>query len=134
MLGGRPRGRKNNKTLKRELELERIRQRVFAAVDPIVDGQLAAARGISYLYRIDKDEKGKQKKPVLVTSRQELEAYLRGDFEGDDDSYYYITTERPETSAAHLLLDRAFGKVTQPIGGDKDSPIRIEGVQITFKK
>lgn len=113
MKGGRPKGRKNDKTLEKELAIARIKERVFNATDVLIDGQLTNARGVSYLYRVDKDAKGNDKKPELVTSQYEIEQYLSG--ETDEDSYYYITTTKPETSAAKELWDRALGKAPQAI-------------------
>lgn len=147
---GMKKGQKTKKTLEREIELQRIKQRVFAAVDVIVDGQLSAARGITYLYKIEKDKivgpKGgvsyKAKRPEIVTNQLEIESYLAGlidEGEADDpndpaSTYYYMTTEKPETSAAHLLLDRAFGKVTQAISGPDGGPIEVKTIEVSFKK
>lgn len=112
---GMPKGKKTRKTIEKEIAIARIKERVFNATDVLIDGQLNNARGVSYLYRIDKDSKGKNLKPELVTSQYEIEAYLSG--ESDEDSYYYITTEKPETSAARELWDRALGKAPQAITG-----------------
>jgi hypothetical protein len=45
-LGGRPLGRRNEKTLEREAQLERFRQRVFEAFDPLINAQISLARGV----------------------------------------------------------------------------------------
>jgi len=101
-------GAKYKKTIEKEIELAYIKERVSRAKDVLIDSQLSLARGLSYLYRIDKDEKGKNKKPELVTAQYEIEAYLSG--ETDEDSYYYITTIKPENNAIDSLLDRSVGK------------------------
>ena len=44
---GRPPGRKNNKTLEREVELARLRQRIYEATDVLIDAQLGTCRGRS---------------------------------------------------------------------------------------
>jgi len=140
--GGRPKGRKNNKTLERELALERIRQRVFEATDVLVNGQLTNARGVSYLYKIEKTKvigpKGgisyRAERPKLVTNEYEIENYLAGLIEeGDADdqndpaaTYYYITTEKPETPAAKELWDRALGKAPQAITGPDGGAVVVE--------
>jgi hypothetical protein len=112
-LGGRPPGRKNDATIARELRLERIKERVDEATDVLVNSQIALGRGLSFLYRIDKDAKGKDKKPELVTSQSEIEDYLAGNI--DEDSYYYITTERPDNQAINALFDRTHGKASQSV-------------------
>lgn len=112
-LGGRPLGRKNDTTLIREARLERIKERVNEATDVLVNSQLSLARGLSFLYRIDKDAKGSNKKPELVTHQYEIEAYLNGNV--DEDSYYYITTERPDNQAINALFDRTHGKASQSV-------------------
>lgn len=108
---GMPKGKKTRKTIQKEIELAYIKERVSRAKETIIDAQLSLARGLSYLYRIDKDAKGNNKKPELVTAQYEIEAYLSG--EADEDSYYYITTVRPENNAIDSLLDRTVGKPIQ---------------------
>lgn len=120
-LGGRPPGVKNSATLEKQLRLERIKERVNNATDVLVDAQLALARGLSYLYRIDKDEKGKNKPPILVTDQYEIESYLAGD--KYEDSYYYITTEKPDNQAINSLFDRTHGRASQSIEVKTDSNI-----------
>src|SRR5690348_11430955 len=85
-------GKKNKKTLERELVLAGFKQRVMQTVDHLFDSQLTLARGLSFLYKIEKefvstggvakngDKKGfwRPKKPVLVTSQAEIEEYLEG--------------------------------------------------------
>ena len=110
--GGRPFGRKNEATLVKELELQYIKDRVSKAKEKLLDAQISLAQGVSFLYRIDKDEKGKNKKPEIVTSQWEIESYLSG--EADSDSYYYITTQKPENNAIDSLLDRTVGKPKDP--------------------
>ena len=112
-LGGRRTGSKNKSTLEREAVLERIKQRVFAATDVLINAQLSIAQGVSYLYRVERDQDGKfSGKPVLVTDREEIEDYLAGDDNGD---YRYITTERPDNKAINSLFDRAYGKAQQNV-------------------
>jgi hypothetical protein len=61
--GGRPQGRKNDATLEREAQLERLRQRVFEAFDPLINAQLSLARGVSYLFKEDISDDGSRAKP-----------------------------------------------------------------------
>jgi hypothetical protein len=129
--GGRPPGRRNRKTLERDAQLERLRQRVFASQDPIISGLITNAVGVSYLFKIEKKKiKGPKggtsyqaQRPVLVKNQSEIQDYLaglieEGDMHDDQDpaaTYYYITTEKPETAAAKELWDRAFGRSASSI-------------------
>lgn len=126
---GRKKGGVASHTLEAQEKKKRIIERVNDATDVLIDAQLNLARGTSFLYRIDKDEKGKNKKPELVIAPYEIEAYLRGDYDHEPDSYYYITTERPNNQAIDSLFDRVHGKSTQAISGPdgKDLTVTISG-------
>ena len=96
--GGRPKGSLNQATLeKKEIE-KQFGQRVLNAVDRLFNAQMSIAEGTSYLYRIDEEGEGKNKKRkhVLVTSPEEIRAYL--DDEVDQDSWQQSRT------AAMLLI------------------------------
>ena len=124
--GGRPLGKRNKKTIEKELEVEYLLRRVAAAKEAIVNAQILIATGTSYLYKIEKTKiigpKGgisyRPERPKLVTNQLEIEDYLAGLIEeGDKDdqndpaaTYYYITTEKPENEAIKNLFDRAWGK------------------------
>jgi hypothetical protein len=117
-LGGRPPGRKNDKTLEREAELERLRQRVFQATDVLVDAQLGTARGRSYLFKADTDEDGKAGKPILVDDPVEIAAYLVEDYNELETTYYYITTEKLDT---RLYLTRCLQQRVQALATAQNS-------------
>lgn len=127
--GGRPKGSLGTHTVEAQAKKQRIIQRVNEATDMLIDSQLSLARGLSFLYRIDKDEKGKKEKPVLVTAPGEIEAYLRGDYDGDPEKYYYITAEKPNNMAIDSLFDRTHGKATQAVSGPDGGPLVIELVE-----
>lgn len=114
---GRKPGGMNRKTLEEKIVMEEIRQRVLHAKDSLINSQMNLAHGVSFLYRIDKetDKKGntRNSKPILVTSQAEIEAYLAGEYEDAEETYYYITTEKPDNKALDSLLDRTFGKAIQ---------------------
>lgn len=46
---GRPKGSKDPQTLSKEMAREALRQRVFAAMAPMVEAQIANAQGIKFL-------------------------------------------------------------------------------------
>jgi hypothetical protein len=121
--GGRSAGSKNVATLEREAELERFKQRVFQATDVLVDAQLSLARGTCFLFKLDIGEDGTRGRPILVTDPEEIAAYLCDDYNALETTYYYITTEKPDNPAIEALLNRAYGKATQPIAGHDGGPL-----------
>lgn len=139
---GRPTGSKNAKTLEKEKELERVKQRVYQATDTILNAQLSLARGLSYLYKIEKRKvtgpKGGvsyvSEKPKLVTAEWEISDYIsglleEGDHEDENDpsaSYYYITTDKPENQAIKDLFDRAYGRPVETIDATVTTTLRVD--------
>ena len=127
---GRPAGSQNKETKeKRKAEQEMI-QRIINNLEGILNSQLNLAHGVSYLYRIDVSGEGKSKKRehVLVTDPNEIKDYLDSQLdEGEQlDNYYYITTKDPDGKAIDSLIDRAFGKATQKVGGDPENPLVVQ--------
>lgn len=110
-------GRKNKKTIERDILAEEIKKRVIAAKDVLLNSQLSLAQGCQYLYKIKKNKGKKEgdRRPVLVTSQTEIENYLAGMYEGGEDEYYYMTTERPDNKALDSLLDRVAGRPKQSV-------------------
>lgn len=96
----------------KRLARERMRERVHAVQDKLINAQIAVALGSSELYRVDTDDKGNRKRPVLVTDEEEIKRYLAGDCDRDDSTYYYIFTKQPDTKAIDSLLDRALGRAS----------------------
>jgi len=41
---------------------------------------------------------------------------------------------KTDPSLQKFLLEQIFGKAVQPIGGDKENPLIIQGVEITVRK
>lgn len=133
--GGRPPGRKNDETLKREAILKAMQQRIMAAADILLDSQFSLALGLSFLFKIEKYWKkvGKQqvlvrKQPKLVTNLEEIRMYICGlvdESNLEDDApinekdpaatYYYITVQKPDNKAIDSLKHTVFGKAVQPI-------------------
>lgn len=131
-LGGRPRGRKNDRTLKREEMLKHVQQRTMDVVDLLLDEQIHAARGQSFLFKVEKyyekrkDKNGKevevlkQKPPELVTNQEEIRKYIEnkiahGELEDSEDTYYFITTKEPDTRTINDMFNRVFGRSVQPV-------------------
>ena len=108
---GRPTGRKNKATKEKEVAEAELRQKILGSINRLFNAQMALAEGVSYLYRIDQTKKGEKRKPVLVTSSEEIQQYLMDDV--DSDSYYYISTERPDGRALDSMFNRVFGTPKQ---------------------
>jgi hypothetical protein len=106
---GRPRGKLNKINEQRLKAKEQFITRVNKMVDELFNAQATIAKGTSYLYRIDKDTKGNNLPAELVTDPSEIKDYIDGVLD-QGDSYYYITTERPDNKALDSMLNRAFGK------------------------
>ena len=128
--GGRPKGKKNEATLKKEAVLAAYRDRAMRHADLLLSGQLTVALGQTFLYKIEKEKiigpKGgvsyKPKKPVLVTAQWEIEEYIESEACGSGANlnepgatYYFITTKEPDGSVADSILDRTFGRSVQAV-------------------
>lgn len=126
--GGRPKGRKNDKTLEKESVATALQQRVLSIADRLLDKELQLAMGQMYLYKIEKYYEGKKlkrKKPKLVTEEYEiaawLEKYVNGEVELNTDpaaTYYFFVVRDPNIGALRGLRELAIGKQVQPISFD----------------
>ena len=112
--------KKAGHTIEAEAARKRIVERVTKNVDSIVDAQLALAKGVSHLYRIDESGEGskKRREHILVTDSEEIREFLNehdGAAGTVNDSYYYISTLAPVNQAADSLLNRAYGKPQETV-------------------
>ena len=123
-------GAKSPAQLEKAKVAAHVQQRLMRATDVYINGQIALAKGVSFLYRIDKkwiptgNNRGywRNEKPVLVESQFEIEQYLErlaennGDVADDQDdgaAYYYITTKEPSVQAIEAGLSRVHGKARE---------------------
>ncbi len=127
--GGRPPGRLNNVTLERQAILKAMQQRIMEAADFLLDSQIVLARGVSYLYKIEKYWKkyGRRKvlmrkEPKLVTDPEEIRQYLVRLLpesglhdQSPTATYFFITTDKPDNRAIDSLWNRTFGRSVQPV-------------------
>lgn len=117
--GGRPPGAKSHTTIEREAIMAQVKTRIANQAQRIVDAQMSIALGQQFLYKIHTNSKGIREKAELITDEWKIRAYLNGEFDyNDEGDYYFITTKEPINSAIDSMLDRTFGKATQPISGD----------------
>lgn len=131
MLGGRPPGAKSFSTIEREKIFNEIRGRTLDTAHILYNAQLTLARGCNFLFKIEKEKvvgpkggiKWIPKKPEIVTSLYEIQAYLEDLLEESDHdnenepgaTYYYMTTEKPNGQAIDSMLDRTFGSAVKSI-------------------
>lgn len=149
--GGRPLGRKNDKTLLIEAEHEAFQQLVLQNLRPLFDAQLSLAKGVSHVYRVSIGPRGGRSDPELVTDQDELHEAIQaihsgggyGDVAEDTGGeegeaithrYYFLTTKPPDGRSIDSLIDRIFGKSVQRIAGGDGGPIQIQGVKISVRK
>ena len=111
---GRPKGKLSKLNEQRQKAKKRFIERVNKMVDPLFDAQATIALGTTYLYRVDHDEKGHALPAEIETDPKVIKDYIDGKLE-DANSYYYITTERPDNRALDSMLNRAFGKPEEKI-------------------
>lgn len=146
---GRPLGSKSEKTLKREEALNQFRESVSKVAGTLFRDQFSLARGAQYLFRIDKEwvatsqtnkDKGyyRNKKPVLVTSPDEMLMYLEelaenngdiADDKSEDASYYFLSARDPQNNAIDSMLDRTFGRAKSELDVNVKFPKPIYGGQ-----
>lgn len=147
---GRKKGGKNAATLEKEAVYAAYRQRVMQNADLLLDSQLHLAKGLTYLYKIEKKKKVgprggvsyEAQRPVLVTDPEEMRAYIEGtlvegDAEDENDpgaTYYYLTAKDPDNRAIDSMLDRSFGKAISTVQGPDGGPVQVTVVKYAQKK
>lgn len=134
---GRPLHSQNEETKEREESLRGFKARVTRGTDRLFNAQMSLAEGVTLLFKIEKDEKGNNKKPELVTDEETVGRFIDecGGYEGtmDGGTYYFITTKVPDNRAIDSMLDRTYGKTKDRIdltSGDKpiQQPIIISQI------
>ena len=134
---GRPEGAESQATKDKKIVKEEMKQRIMRSKDALLNSQMNLAQGIQMLFKIETIEiknkdgiviKNERQKPELITSQDEIENYLAGDYDNKDNVYYFITTEKPDNKAIDSMFDRAFDKARQNVGvdgGEEGKPINI---------
>ena len=98
--GGKPKGYKHQKTMDKEAAREFVRVTVTAALQPLLEAQIANARGLSYLVTRDK----KTGKFIRVT---EAMAKVK---QGDSEEHIEVWEKDPSVMAFTDLMNRAIDK------------------------
>lgn len=114
---GRPRGKRTDLQKAAALTNETLLQFLSDNVEEIALHQVRAAKGLSYMYRVEKKSRRKnasnRRQYVLVTDPQEILEGLKeigGKEQNMDATYYYITVKPGNWRIAHRIFDRLFGK------------------------
>lgn len=119
-IGGKPKGYKAQRTLDKMAAREFVRQRVTAALGPLIDAQVANAQGLKYLVTRDK----RTGKFIRVT---EAMARRKQDPEAEDDNEEIIEVweKDPSVQAFSDLLNRALDKPAEQlkVTGPDDGPV-----------
>jgi hypothetical protein len=102
---GRPKGRKLQKTLDKESAREYVRLRVTQALDPLLDAQIANARGLRYLVVRDKNT-GKFLRVTEAMARVKLKGH---------EELVEVWEKDPNVSAFADLLNRALDKPKEQV-------------------
>ena len=117
---GRPKGKMTPETLERMRVEKQLKSRIYQKAGRLFKSMLEAAEGESFVFRIDKGEKGKPEHN-LVTDPKEIADFLN-ETEGTpgevDGNYYYIKTKSSDWRAIEAIYDRGFGKSNQNIEVD----------------
>lgn len=109
---GKPKGKKWQKTLDKEATRELVRQRVSAEAGPMLDAQIANAKGIKYLMV-------RQKSTGRFLRVTETMARARA---GDDEEIIEVWEKDPSIQAFTDLMNRAIDKPKE-----QEQEIRLSG-------
>ncbi len=104
------------KTLDKEAARDYTRQRVIADLEPLLDAQIAQAKGISHFFLRNRQGQFEQ-----VTDPTMIAAALNA---GDEGQYYWIFTKDPSIQAFTDLMNRPLDK---PKEQELDVSVRGEG-------
>lgn len=114
---GMPKGYVTKRVRDRQAVKNAILDRISKEADRLLDAQLVVALGATMLFKIEKDEKGNNKKPELVTDEHTIRRFIEEcdgtDGTLDDKDYFFLTTTLPDSKAINSMFDRAFGKATE---------------------
>jgi hypothetical protein len=100
--GGAPRGEKIPLPSPKEAARDYVRERVVAALEPLLDAQIAHATGVSHVFLRNRQGHFEQvADPHLIAAAPHS---------GDQGTYYRIFTKDPSVQAASLLLAYALDK------------------------
>jgi hypothetical protein len=113
---GKPKGYKFQHTQDKEAAREFIRTKVLGELEPLLDAQIANAKGLRHTFMREKSGKF-----VHLTDPKQIEDALNS---GEEGKYYWTFTKDPNVPAFVSLLDRAIDK-------PKEQPIDVNVTDVT---
>lgn len=141
--GGRPKGRKNDRTLEREASRKAYEQWVLDKLNPLFQAQLLAALGQVFVFRKEHHGTGASKRIEHVQLTEPIEIAdaldrIANDENGfsTEDGFCYVMAKAPEFRAAEAMLNRGIGTPAQhlELTGKDGGPMAIQGVEIAVRK
>ncbi len=118
---GAPKGTIQRRSLEKSAVVRALRERTMAHADNLFNAQLTKAVGSVMVFRVDEEEigNGKTKRVhIHITNPDEIKRVLDENEGGAGkvgDDYYFVTNIPPDNKAIDSMLDRTFGKATQPV-------------------
>ena len=118
---GAPKGTIQRRSLEKSAVARALRERTMAHADNLFNAQLTKAVGSVMVFRVDEEEigNGKTKRVhIHITNPDEIKRVLDENEGGAGkvgDDYYFVTNIPPDNKAIDSMLDRTFGKATQPV-------------------
>ena len=110
---GRPRGSQNTETIEKQVLRERLRAKVAAELDPLIEAQIANARGLKYLVARDrKTGKFERIKEAQVNPRAVIEVWEKD----------------PCVQAFTDLMNRTVDKPIEPVEVEHSGGLEIRWV------
>lgn len=115
---GRPKGSLSKKTLEQRMVQAAINQRIMMNADKLFNAALSLAVGQQMLMVVVTEGEGKNAKRhhEVVKDEEIIKQYLdwnegfTDEGPGDDNHYYYLSTEKPDIRAIDSLMNRGLGK------------------------
>lgn len=137
--GGRPKGRKNRKTLAIDEANKRMNELIVRKTQNLIRAALIPAMGQTFVYKIEEEVTGHgpkggeyvKRKHTLVTDPEEIARALDQIEEGGrdpDDEYYYVTAKEPDHKAIDMLLNRGYGKPKETISLNGEVKFTLRGL------
>ena len=127
---GAPKGTIQRRSLEKAAVARALRERTMAHADNLFNAQLTKAVGSVMVFRVDEEEIGNNKTKRVhthITNPDEIKRVLDENEGGAGiigKDYYFVTNIAPDNKAIDSMLDRTFGKATQPVEVSEQSEDR----------
>lgn len=120
--GGRPKGSKSKHTLEKEAARELLRAKVFAHFDPLLEAQIANAKGLKFLVLREK-KSGKFIKRITDTAEGDVKV-------NPEHEVVEVWAKDPSVQAFTDLMNRALDKPAE-----QEQAVAVSGaLEITWRQ